>query len=140
MAKELGIKPRSLIKNIPAKGPSQPSGSSPKPVASRVPGLISQPKGRITIQIMADVIRRIEDTFRPRAFLGSEPAGARQNLPVGGTSPRPPSVCWNKRGAVGVFRRRSGRLNIPSGLGGRAGGLADLECLAQDRSGPDVLA
>jgi hypothetical protein len=90
MAKELGFKPRSLIKNIPAKSqpwkapvsewvrdlyakrfgearrpepaknPSQPSGPPPKPGSSRVPGLISQPKGRITIQIMADVIRRIE--------------------------------------------------------------------------------
>jgi hypothetical protein len=90
MAKELGIKPRSLIKNIPAKSqpwkapvnewirdlyakrfgesrrpepaksPGKASGPPPKLGSSRVPGLISQPKGRITIQIMADVIHRVD--------------------------------------------------------------------------------
>jgi hypothetical protein len=90
MAKELGFKPHSLIKNIPAK--SQPwkapvgewirdlhakrfgesskpvkakrPGQSPNPPArassARIPGQISQPKNRVTVQTMAEVIRRIE--------------------------------------------------------------------------------
>jgi hypothetical protein len=91
MAKELGLKPRSLIKNIPAKSQPwkapvsewirdmhakrfgearkpesakhqvKPSNQSPRAGPSRTPVPISQPKGRITIQIMADVIRRVED-------------------------------------------------------------------------------
>ena len=88
MAKELGLAPRSLIKNIPAK--SQPwkapvsqwirdlyarifgearrspaiegkSRSLPaKPTVSRIPVPISQPKGRITTQTIAEVAKRIE--------------------------------------------------------------------------------
>ena len=91
MAKELGMRPRSLIKNIPAKSqpwkapvsewirdlhakrfgdarrhePAKSPSKLPSPQAgahsSRTPVPISQPKGRITIQIMADVIRRIEE-------------------------------------------------------------------------------
>lgn len=89
MAKELGMGPRSLVKNIPAK--SQPwkapvgqwlrdlyakrFGESRKPGmagntghpskgsagsgSARIPAQISQPKGRITIETMAEVIRHV---------------------------------------------------------------------------------
>jgi len=90
MAKELGFKPHSLIKNIPAKSqpwkapvgewirdlhakrfgdvrksdsarsPNKPSSPPPNACSSRTPIPISLPKGRITIQIIADVIRRID--------------------------------------------------------------------------------
>ena len=90
MAKELGMKPRSLIKNIPAKSqpwkapvnewvrdlhakrfgearrpepaksPSKPSAPRSRPGSSRVLGRISQPKGRITVQTMSEVIRRMD--------------------------------------------------------------------------------
>jgi hypothetical protein len=106
MAKEPGFKPRSLIKNIPAKSqpwkapvgewirdlyskrfgessrpataknPGQPSSPPPRPGSSRTPGLISQSKGRITIQIMADVIRRIEGLdVAAKVELCRKPAG-----------------------------------------------------------------
>ncbi|GEM_PF-982041 len=95
MAKELGLGPRSLIKNIPAKSQpwkapvgewirdmyakrfgnrrepepgkdvSKPANHSASPGASRTPVLIRQPKGRITIQAMASVIRRIEGMDLP---------------------------------------------------------------------------
>jgi hypothetical protein len=90
MAKELGFKPRSLIKNIPAKSqpwkspvsewirdlyakrsgdtrksgpaksPIKPSSPPPSAVSSRTPVPVSQPRGRITIQTIADTISRIE--------------------------------------------------------------------------------
>ena len=91
MAKELGIQPRGLIKNIPAKsqpwkapvgewirdlyakrfgefrGPgmaASPDESSRRPAtkagSARIPGQISQPKGRITVESVAEVTRRIK--------------------------------------------------------------------------------
>ena len=90
MAKELGLNPRSLIKNIPAKSqpwkapenewirglyakrfgeshrpgtvrnPERPPSQPAKLSSPRTPGLICEPKGRITIETMADVSRRIE--------------------------------------------------------------------------------
>ena len=90
MAKELGMGPRSLIKNIPAKSQpwkapvsqwirdlyakrfgesrkpamARPSGHSSKGSAgrgrARMPAQTSQPKGRITVETMAEVIRHIE--------------------------------------------------------------------------------
>jgi len=90
MAKELGFKPRSLIKNIPAKSQpwkapvrewirdlyatrfgearklglakiaGNPSNPTAKPGPSSCPAPISQPKGRITIQTIAEVVKGIE--------------------------------------------------------------------------------
>jgi len=90
MAKELGMKPHSLIKNIPAKSQpwkapvnewirdlyakrfgqerksesakslTKPSNPPPNAGSSRIPVPISQPKGRITIHTIAEVIRRID--------------------------------------------------------------------------------